>query len=464
MEYLHLESLVMALLIVSMVWTHLQRATDGSVYTQHGRRQAIGLTAVFVVLSAGFGAALLRVSPLLAVEIAAGMTLSLLHPANALCLFVHLFYLRPWEIYPDNPVLLALPKILFALWMFSWLIHPAMHARPGPSARRALGWILGFSAWLFISTFFVSNAGELQSMWFDLYFKAMIVLVMCMYSLESERSVLQFQMTIVISTLALVVMGLYRYFTMGGDGGRLGLMGMLSDPNDLATIVILALPFALRSVFLKPRWTLEQVFGLIFAALAGVMIWYTRSRGAIVAIGFQLIVMYFSRVPKDKRGRALLMAGLIAAAGVVVIRIIPREAEDLSASQASRIIYWKAAAKMAVRHPVFGVGYNQFPVEYDSYSGDDKFEWGRRTCHSSWFLALSETGFVGGGMYLMFFGLLFGIAWRARRQRPAQLYALAGYAAGMSFLSHTYTSYPYILSGLILASQSLAEKEPTSVA
>lgn len=458
MEYLHIESAVMALFVAHMIWTHLRRATDSSHYTQRGKAQAVALTALFVILCGGFGVGLLRVSPLLALELAVGFTLSLLHPANALCLYVHLFYLRPWELAPENPVLMALPRILSVLWLLSWLIHPSRHAKPGKGAYRSLSLLLGFSAWLFLTTFFLPDMAELQSTWFNSYFKGMLVFVMCIYTLESPRSVSQFENTILFSSLGLMAMGLYRYLTVGGEGGRLGLVGMLADPNDLATIVIMALPFALMKIFTRFPQLVDQAFGALFAVMAAMVIWFTRSRGAIVALVAQMGVVYYSRVTKEKRIQAILLACVIAVAGAMVVQVIPREAEDLSASQTSRLIYWKAAIKMAIRHPLMGVGYNQFPVNYDSYSGDDKFEWGRRTCHSSWFLALSETGFVGAWIYFTFFGCALGFAWKNRKQRPGQFYALVGYAAGMSFLSHTYLTYPYLLTGLILSQQSLTEK------
>lgn len=460
MEYLHIESATMAFFIANMMWTHLQRANDSTYFTQWGRQQAIFLTVVFVVLCGGFGVMLLKVSPLMAVALAAGFTFALLHPVNALCLFVHLFYLRPWEIYPDNAALMALPRILFVLWLFSWLIHPSLRGKPGQGAYRALGMILSFSAWLFISTFFTPNPSQLQSDWFNSYFKAMIVFVMCIFSIEGERSITQFENTIILSSLGLVAMGLYRYMTTDMEGGRLGLVGMIADPNDLATLVIMALPFAVLKIVRRSPAFLDQIFGGLFTAAAAMVIWYTRSRGAIVALVAQIGIIQFSQVTREKRVRALLLAGGIAALGLVIIQVIPREAEDMTASQASRLIYWKAATKMAIRHPLLGVGYNQFPVNYDSYSSEDKFEWGMRTCHSSWFLALSETGFVGAGIYLAFFWTVLGFAWANRKSRPGQFYALVGYGVGMSFLSHTYLSYPYILSGLILSYESLVEKAP----
>ena len=130
----------------------------------------------------------------------------------------------------------------------------------------------------------------------------------------------------------------------------------------------------------------------------------------------------------------------------------------MQASSESRITYWKTAVNMALHHPVFGVGFNQYPANYDAYTIGNKYDWGLRTAHSSWFLALAESGFPGGFLFMAFFVMVLRTAWRNRLRWPAQLYSLAGYGVAMSFLSHTYTLYFYLLSGLVVASDSLKER------
>jgi O-antigen ligase len=117
----------------------------------------------------------------------------------------------------------------------------------------------------------------------------------------------------------------------------------------------------------------------------------------------------------------------------------------LEASQENRITYWKAATKIALHHPIFGVGYDEFPANV----------WQHQTAHSSWFLAFAESGLIGGWLFILFFLYVLRTAWRNRERWPAQLFAIVGYGVTMTFLSHTYLIYPYVLSGLILASDSV---------
>src|ERR1051326_8910178 len=95
-----------------VMFIQLARASKPTSYIQYAKVQMYSLLSIFVILTLVFGAFLYRDSPLLAVELAVGFALALLHPVNALCLFIHLLFLRPWEIVTDNTLLLALPRLL----------------------------------------------------------------------------------------------------------------------------------------------------------------------------------------------------------------------------------------------------------------------------------------------------------------------------------------------------------------
>ena len=113
---------------------------------------------------------------------------------------------------------------------------------------------------------------------------------------------------------------------------------------------------------------------------------------------------------------------------------------------------------MTLHHPVFGVGYDQFPTNYESNLAGATNEFGVRAAHSSWFLAFAESGVPGGLLFLSFFIIVLKTAWRNRELWPDQLYSVVGTGVVMSFLSHTYGMDIYLLSGLIMASDSLKDR------
>jgi O-antigen ligase len=118
---------------------------------------------------------------------------------------------------------------------------------------------------------------------------------------------------------------------------------------------------------------------------------------------------------------------------------------------------------MAVHNPLLGVGFDQYGDNYMDYAVGEVIERGNRTAHSSWFLALGESGFIGFYFFCAFFISVVRIAWQDRVKRPAQLYAVAGYGVAMSFLSHTYSLYFYVLMALALASAGVKEQVKNEV-
>jgi O-antigen ligase len=205
-------------------------------------------------------------------------------------------------------------------------------------------------------------------------------------------------------------------------------------------------------VFHQAARLAPQVLGLLFSAFSVLVIWYSQSRGAMLALAAQALMAGYLKSHGKKWLGTLLLGGLLGTGYLVALKAIPRDSGEMAASSESRITYWKTAVNMTLHHPLFGVGFDQYPDNYDAYSIGTKYEWGRRTAHSSWFLAFAESGIPGGILFVSFFIAVLRTAWRHRQGRPEQLYALVGYGVAMSFLSHTYGMYLYLLAGLILAS------------
>ena len=418
----------------------------------------IWLSTGFAFLTLYFSAFLYRVSPLLALELAAGVTLAMLHPVNALCLFIHLLFLRPWEIVSDNRLLLALPRAMILLCAFSWMIHPEHRGKPTRATLHVSTLLAGFSLWLFLSTFQTPHVIQTQARWFDTYFKSLVVFVMCLYFIENEKSVVEFKLTLAISVLALMVVGFHQYIATTQTLSRLQSVGLFEDPNDVASMIVMAIPFILVPLFDRRTGLLRQTIGLLYSGFALLMIWYTKSRGAMMAVLMQAFTFRFLKSSRGKRLRFLLLGSLLCVGYFLAVKTIPRTAEDMDASQGSRLTFWRAAVSMTLHNPVWGVGFDQYPTQYLSYASGSIFEWGKRTAHSSWLLAFAESGVLGGFLFAAFFLAVLQTAWRNRERWADHLISLVGYGTAMTFLSHTYTVYIYLLAGLILASDSLREQ------
>ena len=461
---LHFESGILSVLLTSLLLAQWGRSTDPSHRAQNVRRQFFGMTAVFVLSCLVFVPLLASVSPLLGAELAIGFTLALLHPVNALCFLVQLLFLRPWEVLPGQPLLMALPRFLAGTCVVSWVLHPETHRRLTGRASRAFLLLLGFGGWLFLSTFAAPDAAAAQADWFNTFFKVLIVFGMCLFFVGDARGVAELKQTILLSVLGMVSLALFEFLFFPSAGSvfaqRLHSNFTILDPNDLAAVAVLALPLALDPFFRGTggAGNAGRQIGALFAASASLAaIWYSQSRGALIALSAE--VMGAFALPNLRRRwiGALALSAFLCVGYFGVLKASTRSQEDLGASAENRSVFWMAAVNMAIHHPFLGVGFDEYPRTYESYSSGNRSEWGARTAHSSWLLAFAESGVVGGCLFLAFFLFVGRTAWRNRREHPGQLYALLGYGVAMSFLSHTYLIYPYLLCALILTSDSVEE-------
>ncbi|MEK7389362.1 MAG: O-antigen ligase family protein [Elusimicrobiota bacterium] len=457
-EYLHIESVVMLLFVALTLIVQFRRAAAPGYYVQGGRLKLRWLAVAFLAMSAVFSASLVRSSPLTGVALAGGITLSLMHPVNALCFMIHLMILRPWEIAVGNPVLMLLPRLMVVLCVFSWLLHPKEHARLTREVAGPVLVLCGFAFWLLITTVKASAPALAQAEWFDKFFKALTIFFMVLFLVEDDLSIQEVELTLVVSSLSLIAVGLYQYFSDALSRGRLQSGGMLGDPNDMAAIIVMALPFALAPLWVKEQSSpLSKGAGFIYMVMAASVIWLTRSRGAMLAVVAQFLVFRWVRGSGRRLGW-LLLTPLILAGYFAFTKLIPRSVEDMATSEASRITLWKTAVNMGVRNPILGVGFNQYPSNYESYAVGTVHEWGQRTAHSSWFLVLGESGFVGFIFFTAFVASIVRKAWLNKEMRPEQLFSVVGYGVAMSFLSHAYSQYFYFLMALILASAGVSAR------
>ena len=179
-----------------------------------------------------------------------------------------------------------------------------------------------------------------------------------------------------------------------------------------------------------------------------VSIWLTQSRGALVAVflmGFAWWVLSKEQKGKNKQRVAVFF---FIAIPLLLSFFIFRTEGDLNGSQSSRLNYVLTGLRMLKSSPLVGIGLDQYPELYESFTYSFE-EYGKRTAHSSWVLAFSESGLLGFGLYLAIFIFSFIDAMSIRKNHPEYLLALIGYGVTMSLLSHTYLFLPYLILSLI---------------
>lgn len=336
--------------------------------------------------------------------------------------------IRPWDFIPIlasiKPVTLTLLSMMGIMFATG---HP-VHFLRLPLSRCLLGvWII-----MMLGSFNPYSVGG------TLDFAVKYVQYLFLFGLIGTLVTTQEVMKRVLRTLSIVgiILGLLALRAkatgqLSSEGRIEGLgQGMLSDPNDLASMLVTILPLACYLALSSKTW-LDKGIGLgsIAWLLTGIAV--TQSRGgllATLAVGGFLLVISKVSVPKK-----VLVAVAVALVGIAALpdEVAQRYASIGSAAQTdesaqSRLAVWTAGAKIFGDHLPVGVGVTNFEVVYGSRYIDRSGAgdiW--RSAHNSIVEAAAELGLIGLTCWLCFmFGPIY-ILWRSRRDSISDLEDLA---------------------------------------
>ena len=227
--------------------------------------------------------------------------------------------------------------------------------------------------------------------------------------------------------------------------GRVRYRGVLQDPNELAMVLGMGLPFVF-AFFQRRRTVLRGA--LLFLTLAAVVtcVMFTQSRGGQLVLAATLWVYAVYRW----RWKAVI-AALMAAPVLLLMLISGGDGGrvDAAASTEERYEAWMTGINLFRSSPIWGVGHGQF-VEHHYL-----------TAHNSYILALAELGLVGAllwgaVLYLSVKTLLIAV-FRYHRMAEARvaftwglalLASFAGMMVGIFFLSFAWHMVFWIYAGL----------------
>ena len=301
--------------------------------------------------------------------------------------------------------------------------------------------------------------------------KAVLLFLFIVLLVNTPKRLKIFLLVLVIGCLFLSAQGIMQYqrgFGFGGPGRDVPIMqqdivrvrafGVFNDPNDLALMLVTAIPILGIIAFGKrvPIWL--RSLGLAALAPMVYTVCLTNSRGGWLALGVMGVVfvwMNFSR----KIGILLCVALIITMAVAH-----PARAESIGQRGAghSRLILWGNGNQMLKQYPLFGVGKGRF-TDYSESS---------QVAHNSFVQCYAELGLFG---YFFWFGLVMGAFWdmwalrRHATDEPGQFFlkqtgaallaGMYGYFAAAMFLSRTYVQPLYVVLALSTALRMTYENE-----
>lgn len=247
------------------------------------------------------------------------------------------------------------------------------------------------------------------------------------------------------------VVGIYQYFGGSGalhlliDGVHFRAFGTFGQPNPFGGFMGLLAPVALMAalgcaVRFTRRPRIESgVLVLFYASAGGLMaaaLFMSYSRGAWLAFVASAAAMVFALPRKTWVGFALVGAGAIAGAVLllsgrvpasIVDRINSITQETLSISDVrgvdvtpenyaniERLAHWQAAVNMATAYPLLGVGFGNYEVAYPAFRLL-YWEFPLGHAHNYYLNVLGEAGMMGLLAYIAAWSGVILLIWRARR-------------------------------------------------
>jgi O-antigen ligase len=336
-----------------------------------------------------------------------------------------------------------------------------------------------FPVWLYGAYVFWAFAASLVSPYADIaldkvldHLKLLAIMLVVVNALQTEGQ-LRFYLLFFLGCFVLFPV---RGTLVGGDDtqGRAVWNYIYSNPNDLATLCLIALGVALGFFFSKPSRTLVRLGGGISAILLLVVILLTQSRGAFIGLvagmGPALIWSGLKRP-----GRLLFSAGILA---LVISLAIPASVwerlsgiekltsastiaeADPQGSAEQRFAVQKVAWQIFVDHPVFGVGLGAYSLENARYAP----ELGRLDTHNTYLNLAAELGLPGLTLWCALVLSVLRYAYRRRRlAAPGELAtqqawierALLAYLVAGMFGSYAKLTFPYLLLAVLWCSATL---------
>lgn len=246
--------------------------------------------------------------------------------------------------------------------------------------------------------------------------------------------------------------------------------GPLTDPNDLAFVLVVALPL-LAAVLPPAPVTRDRV---LVAAAAVVLVAgaaATFSRGGALALAAAVGWLLARRVLPVRvfagALAAVAAAGLAAAvlAGPALARSVGEKSHIAASNVDTRVLRWEAAARMLGEHPVLGVGPGGFRGEYATASDNAEIAEQTPVAHNMFLEVAAELGLPAFALFLGLGAVAAVATERVVRSGPDRTTAVAVQAAlvavavGAMFLSEQYYLPLWLLVAVAAAVELRARRE-----
>ena len=410
-----------------------------------------------------------------------------------LCAYTFLLFSRAVEFIDTAGslhlmMLIGMPAILLAV--MSGKILLAFRTRVG----RYLGLM---SVWMVLALPFSVWRGGSVTAFAGGWAKSILIFLLVGALLDNLSQLRSFALVIAWATAAMIFV-VNRHAIQGVDSRMSFGWGTLGNSNDLATVLLIGLPFCMHVVTDKRRLILTRIWFLLVGAAALLTALKTGSRGALVAM---FLLAAFAFVKASPTNRMIIAVVFIAFVGSLPFLLTPelkarymtilqsgdadeavataRDANVKSALQSTeaRRDLLKHALQLSVKHPLFGVGYNEFPVADSNRAAAEGQEAYWHEVHNIFAVILVENGLPALILFCCSFACavrVVGRNYKLARRDPGQkelarfslclMTALAAYFICNNFATDAYGFQFPLLGGIAAAMEIITRQRSPAVA
>lgn len=395
-------------------------------------------------------------------------------PAPGQPLLGFLLFLIVWRIvvYGDRPTGWKRASIIF-LVIGTWLVSVTV-AGDFTSAISAFQKFVEDAALAFVVVFFINDKRKLR-----LVIWALLIAGIFMGTISVFQSL--------TSTFNNFYWG-YGGWTESSTGGVSNhrVAGPYGNPNAYSQALVVLVPLALDRLWHEKK-TMARVLAGYALAVSTLSIFFTYSRNGFLTLLLTLAFLVIMRRPSFI---PLVLSGVLI---VLLIQFLPASYTEriatlfqFSSGSANQVadesfrgrISENTAAWMMFRdNPLFGVGLNNFQINYQSYSRQIGLDPRRdeRSPASFYLELLSEQGLVGTTIFLVFMVFIFRGLWNAYRRfkqirmddvGSMTIAFISGLVGYMIFYISKNSAYPnafWILLGIAIAIAQVAENSVLSL-
>jgi len=387
-------------------------------------------------------------------------------------LFTFVLYFRPYELFPAlsgfSQIAMVLALATLAVYLPSQLaLEGNLTARPHEVHLLLL---LAVAALLSIPT--AINPGEAWATFNDTFFKAVLMFIVMVNVVRTEwRLKGLIWLSLGVGCL-LSLNALDNYwagnFTVEGYRVEGNLGGMFANPNDMALHLVTMVPIAVALLLATRKFPIK----LLYAACAVLMVAgtvVTFSRGGFMGLLCGAAVLAW-KLGRRNRLMVIVVSVLALAAflvlmpgnyGVRLLSLFDSNLDAVGSSSARRELL-KLSVKVALRHPLFGVGMGNFHIVSIH----------EHVSHNAYTQVAAEMGLIAMALYTLFIVTPLRRLRQieretfADRHRSFYFYLAVGIQAGLVaymvssfFASVAYQWYVYYLVAYAIALRRIYDME-----